>query len=398
VVPVTTSQNPVGLQLAALRDRIAGSNEPGDIEGLFARFLLGDVPAVDLRWAVDQSDDEVRAKHHGQTEFPAVAALGYMLYATAGRDGAAREAFDAGVARLRQRDPFPHDRQSFGAHPLALIGLALGARAIAAGGEATLSWIGGVIRDERSRQPEGFAAVLRDIALSIVAAGPVERPYFPDRVDSFALALWATRRALLAVRADLTAEAAQIRLAELVSVDPESVDPTRAAAIYAAITLLLPSAIESALGIDAVASVLARFQDALRRWPNQTDGTGWPLTDEKKVQAVVYVVLRSVFPDVIDEETLTKVGLSSYIPDYAIPSLRLLIEVKFARVKTDLKKIEKEILEDSAAYPMAGSGGYDQMIVFIYDDSASVQLHGVVRDALQKVPFIRSVIFATRPS
>jgi hypothetical protein len=78
--------------------------------------------------------------------------------------------------------------------------------------------------------------------------------------------------------------------------------------------------------------------------------------------------------------------------------LRLLIEVKFARVKTDLKKIEKEILEDGAAYPMAGSDGYDQMIVFIYDDSASVQLHGVVRDALQKVPFIRSVIFATRPS
>ena len=393
-----SSPSPVGSQLAALRGRIAGSNQPGDIEGLFARFVLGAVPAVDLRWAVDQSDDDIRAKHQGQTEFPAVAALGYILYATAGRDGAAREAFDTGVARLRQRDPFPHDRQSFGAHPLALIGLALGARAIAAPGETTLSWIAGVIRDERSRQPEGFAAGLREIALSIVAGGPMERPYFPDRVDSFALALWATRRALLTVRTDLTAEAAKIRLAELVSIDPGSVDPTRATAIYAAISLLLPSVIESALGIDAVGNVLERFQDALRRWPNQTDGSGWPLTDEKKVQAVVYVVLRSMFPDVIDEETLTKVGLSSYIPDFAIPSLRLLIEVKFARVKSDLKRIEKAILEDSAAYPMAGSGGYDQMIVFIYDNSASIQLHGVVRDALQGVPFIRSVIFATRPS
>jgi hypothetical protein len=39
---------------------------------------------------------------------------------------------------------------------------------------------------------------------------------------------------------------------------------------------------------------------------------------------------------------------------------------------------------------MAGRGGYDQMIVFIYDDSASVQLHGVVRDALERVPFIRA--------
>lgn len=390
---------PVGRQLVALRDRIAAANQPGDVEGLFARFVLVHVPAVDLRWAVDEADDQIAGKLRGQTEFPAVAALGYMLYASAGSEGVGRrQAFDAGVARLRQRDPFPHDRQSFGTHPLALIGLALGARAIATSSDATLPWIADIIRDGRSRQPEGFGAVLRDIALSVVSAAPCERQLYPDHVDSFAVALWATRRALLVVPAELSLEAANSRLEELVSVDPESLDPVRASAIYAAITLLLPAAIESTLGIDAVGNVLARFQDALRRWPNQTDGTGWPLTDEKKVQAVVYVVLRSVFPDVIDEETLTKVGLSSYIPDFAIPSLRLFVEVKFARVKADLKRIEKEILEDSAAYPLAGSGGYDQMIVFIFDNSASVQLHGVVRDALQKVPFIRSVIFATRPS
>ena len=112
---------------------------------------------------VDQSDDEIHAKHHGQTEFPAVAALGYILYATAGSDGAARAALDAGVARLRQRDPLPTDRQSFGPHALALIGLALGARAIAAPGEATLGFPGGPDGSQcrRSADPLGRPRVDR---------------------------------------------------------------------------------------------------------------------------------------------------------------------------------------------------------------------------------------------
>jgi len=42
-------------------------------------------------------------------------------------------------------------------------------------------------------------------------------------------------------------------------------------------------------------------------------------------------MLRPVFDDLVDEETLRKLGHSTYRADFAIPSLGLLIEVKYAR-------------------------------------------------------------------
>jgi hypothetical protein len=99
----------------------------------------------------------------------------------------------------------------------------------------------------------------------------------------------------------------------------------------------------------------------------------------------------------VDEETLPKVGHSSYKPDFAIPSLRLLIEAKVTYSRADFKKIEKEIMVDTIGYLLT-TKDYDRIIVFIYDKSVSVQEHGTTRNDLKKITEIEDVIIVSKPS
>jgi hypothetical protein len=68
-----------------------------------------------------------------------------------------------------------------------------------------------------------------------------------------------------------------------------------------------------------------------------------------------------------------------------------------ARKADDFKTIEKEIMEDSRGY-LAHAGRYSKILVFIYDDSASVQEHGITKQALRELPEIEDVIIVSRPS
>jgi hypothetical protein len=59
---------------------------------------------------------------------------------------------------------------------------------------------------------------------------------------------------------------------------------------------------------------------------------------EREVQDILWLILRPVFDDLVDEETLHTVGHSTYRADFGIPSLGLLIEVKYARMASDFKE------------------------------------------------------------
>jgi hypothetical protein len=99
---------------------------------------------------------------------------------------------------------------------------------------------------------------------------------------------------------------------------------------------------------------------------------------------------------VVDEDALPKLGHSTYKADFGIGSLKLIIEAKFATSKDDFKKIEKEVQED--CIPYLRDLRYESLIVFIYDDSASVQEHDTTRRALLEIPGIVDVVIVSRPS
>ena len=88
-------------------------------------------------------------------------------------------------------------------------------------------------------------------------------------------------------------------------------------------------------------------------------------TSEKEVQDILWIMLRGAF-SLIREETLPKFAAKSYIPDFAIPEVRALVEVKFIGEKTQPKHIQEEILADIQPY-LKNTGDYESVIVFIYD-------------------------------
>ena len=76
--------------------------------------------------------------------------------------------------------------------------------------------------------------------------------------------------------------------------------------------------------------------------------------------------------------------------------MKLIIEAEFATSRDDFKKIEKEVQED--CIPYLRDLRYESLIVFIYDDSASVQEHDTTRRALLEIPGVVDVVIVSRPS
>ena len=140
----------------------------------------------------------------------------------------------------------------------------------------------------------------------------------------------------------------------------------------------------------------------MRRWRYDNDSARqpvkWPVNSEREVQDILWLILRSVFDDVVDEETLPKAGHITYRADFGIPSLGVLIEVKYARRRSDFKeKIEPEVMVDSVAY-LHGTTAYKEIVVFIYDASASVQEHDTTSAFLRGLDSVSDVVIVSRPS
>jgi len=176
---------------------------------------------------------------------------------------------------------------------------------------------------------------------------------------------------------------------------------SQAAFIWASITSTVFHALRAAsLNAKHVAAVLQNFEAAMKRWRWDGDELQkpirWPVTQEREVQDILWLILRSYFPDVVDEDTLPKLGHSTYKADFGIGSLKLISEAKFATSKDDFKKIEKEVQED--CIPYLRDLRYESLIIFIYDNSASVQEHDITRRALLEIPGVVDVVIVSRPS
>ncbi|GIW07420.1 MAG: hypothetical protein KatS3mg060_2225 [Dehalococcoidia bacterium] len=401
---------PLGAQQRALVDRVAGANAPGNVEGLFAYHVLHDEPDFPLAWDVNPATPAWLAANADRLgHMPTLAALGYGLRhfrATAPPPVVTRLA--DGLAKLRLRDPFPEDRVSFAFDPLLFLGIALATVALGKGGDETRAWLVSVLDDPRCRAATPYHALLYGyIRWTLTGdADTIDDVRQYRDVAERALLEWGSRRgALLLVdpRVDLSRLQARVLDAAAVA-DPSALGAARAALVWSAVhASLVRSADELVLSRSHVAAVLRRFEAAMRRWRWDDPAAvkhpiRWEITAEREVQDILWLILRSVFDDVVDEETLPKVGHSTYRADFGIPSLRLLIEAKYARKAGDFKAVEKEIMEDSVAYLLETRDRYDRILVFIYDESASVQEHGLTEMGLRKLPQIEDVVVVSRPS
>jgi hypothetical protein len=167
------------------------------------------------------------------------------------------------------------------------------------------------------------------------------------------------------------------------------------------------SSSQSALGsfsLEDVSKLLTRVPAGLRRWTweekSRTKGgtpRQWYIENEYHVQNLLYFLLAAVFADIREEEEYTRsVGPKKPRVDLEIPSLKLVIEIKFWYRKDKPQKIIEEIAADTSLYLAQGSP-HEQMIAFIWDDSRRTEQHDLLKSGLKNLNGIFDVVIVSRP-
>jgi hypothetical protein len=125
----------------------------------------------------------------------------------------------------------------------------------------------------------------------------------------------------------------------------------------------------------------------------------WDIDNEYHVQNLLWTILKPIFPDLVDEEYLPKIGHMTPRSDLGIPSLQTIIEVKFMKNygQTACRKITEEIAADRSVY-LTTNSKYERIIVFIWDNCRQTEEYRVLRDGLKSLEGIEDVVILPRPN
>lgn len=157
--------------------------------------------------------------------------------------------------------------------------------------------------------------------------------------------------------------------------------------------------------IEDVVRLLKRFEHSMRRWCYEKEPRSkwngakpirWYVDNEYHVQDILWVILSTLFEDLEDEENLPSLGQKHPRYDLGIPSLGLIIEVKYVREKGSFAKVIEEIAADSQLY-LSKKEKYNKIIAFIYDDTCSIEQHQECKNGLLSIDSIIDAIIVSRP-
>lgn len=186
------------------------------------------------------------------------------------------------------------------------------------------------------------------------------------------------------------------------------VDPIGAAFLLGALSRAKARVVRSirtdVMTTDDVLALLRNVTRSLRDWtweekPRTKTGTPrqWHLDNEYHVQDLLWVVLAPLFSDLESEGYSKKLGFVQPRADLTIPSLKLIIEAKFAYAGDSLKKVQRELSEDAALYFPHG-GPFERMIAFVWDDAARTEEHATLIQGLEQLERVAGVVVVSRPA
>lgn len=119
-------------------------------------------------------------------------------------------------------------------------------------------------------------------------------------------------------------------------------------------------------GITQAINICNRFGEVARQLrSHRKDHSPLLLKDEYDVQYLLHALLKLHFDDVRPEEYTPSHAGSSTRVDFMLPDSKLVIEVKYARVANDTKRLKEEILIDCPHYETHPS--CERMLVLIFD-------------------------------
>ncbi len=385
--------------LDRLRIAVLEQNRPGSVEGLLAHHVLKEDPRINIEWQVGCTQAWMETEFK-PTNLDHVAALGYFLWAH--RNPQFKAQLQEGLNRVRERDAFKGEHLSLAHNPSRMLGIILGCLALGESASDTLMWCRAVLEKMQQKGETDFDPLVAYLFYRAFGTKIKATSHPKGNLYELALLDWVSRHQMYDNESSLKQQQEdRQRILFQAATDLRFESASQAAFIWSSATSILFHAMgEASLQATDVVAVLENFEAAMKRWRCDGDELQkpirWPVTQEREVQDILWLILRSYFPDLVDEDALPKLGHSTYKADFGIGSLKLIIEAKFASCKEDFKKIEKEVQED--CIPYLRDLRYQSLVVFIYDDSASVQEHEITRRALLEFPGIAGVVIVSRPS
>ncbi len=314
-----------------------------------------------------------------------VAVLGLGL--ASGHTG--EEAFSTGVEWLRGRRFFvPGRTPGFEADGLAILGVAVGLAVH--GTDQQRSWMTELVEKSLDTAGPGWhRSLLRAAHLVLGETGPP-----PEAADLMA--------ALAAKGLVSAVDEAEARLR---CVDLADVSPDVAVFRLAALRWLLRQEAAADLRhptVDDLVRVLEGVPHALKRWRWESKKSSpkataqkWDIQNEYHVQSLLWAVLAPIFRDLVDEEYLPPKGPKQPRSDLGVPTLRVIVEVKFMRTASFSKTVE-EAAADTALY-LSGDSRYDSIVAFVWDASASSHRHEELRQGLCALDGVEAAVVVSRP-
>jgi hypothetical protein len=369
------------------------------VDGLLAHHILKDNPHISLDWQVGCTQEWIDTEFK-PTTLDHISALGYFLWSQP-TSKFTPQLLD-GLSRVRERDAFKGDHLSLARNPTRLLGIILGCLALGNAASETLHWCREVLEKMKQKSMSSFDPLVSYLFSRAFGSKIPNAAHTATSLYQLAFDDWVIRQQMHQnERSQQQLDDERQRILFQTATDLHFESASQAAFIWSSVTSILFHALGAAsLQPRHVAAVLQNFETAMKRWRWDGDELQkpirWPVTQEREVQDILWLILRSYFPDVVDEDALPKLGHSTYKADFGIGSLKLIIEAKFAASRDAFKKIEKEVQED--CIPYLRDLRYESLIVFIYDDSASVQEHDTTRRALCEIPGIVDVVIVSRPS
>lgn len=346
---------------------------------------------------LDVIDDPPQWKPQtGLRQYQNVAEAGIAFAVYGGDD--LKTAFRDGLVWLQGRRFFAPDRPpTLEGDPLALLSLAIGVDAL---GEPDLkAWLLDLLHRAGEPKQEARHADLLYLGIALVEGTP-------ETWESVSPLL----KSALVVKGKvkLTPATWQAAIATVMTSDPVPLEwSVFHAAAMKTIFAAQPTVDLARPTVKQVVELLRLVPAAMKRWPwedkqktKHADVTAqrWDIQHEYHVQSVLWAVLRPVFPDLEDEENLPSLGPKHPRADLLVPSLRLAVEVKFLRGTSQAAraKIIEEVSADTGLYLTAASP-CDQIVVFIWDATASTNYHDEIISGIRQLRGIIDVVIVSRP-
>jgi len=342
-----------------------------------------------------------------------IAVLGFACGRCTWRAGQREQAvqrFRDGLTWMRGRRFFvPGQPLAFEADGIALIGTAVGI--CIAGNPSTRGtdrdWLNGIIEQSLTQSP-GHAwerSLIRSARIVLDSVNALPPPLPPSE-------LAADLAAALAAMGFLSFTQDNELQARALIVGPSfrNLSKDRAAVQFASLQWLLrqgATALPNRATIQDVVNLLNALPHGLKRWPweekprtsrSAAIAQQWDLQNEYHVQSLLWALLAPIFPDIEDEEYLRSIGHKHPRVDLAIPSLGLIIEVKFLKdgTQSGLARTIEEIAADTSLY-LSIPSTFSQIVPFIWDASRSNDQHAELVSGLRKLGGIADAVVVSRP-